>query len=86
MAKSMTDAEVLDKLWEHLCECCVEQCEEAGFMLDKHDGLVPRQVRRAVRELVRAVNEAVMVTSRASRKATKAARPSATVHQLRPEL
>jgi hypothetical protein len=82
----MTDAEFLDKLWAYVCEHCVERCEEAESMLDEHDGRVPRGVRRAVKELVRAVNEVGWVISRASRRATKAARPSATVHQLRPEL
>jgi hypothetical protein len=80
----MTDAEFLDGLWAYVCEHCVERCEEAEFMLEGQR--VPREVRRAVKELVRVVNEVVWVTSRASRKATQAARPSATVHQLRPEL
>lgn len=80
----MTDAELLDKLWEHLCEHCVERCEEAGLMLEGRR--VPREVRRAIGELEKAVNVAVFAVRDAYWKAEKAERPSATVHPLRPEL
>jgi hypothetical protein len=76
---TMTDVEFLDALHTQVCDC-IDKCEETLAMLDKHDGHVPRGVRRAVKELCAAADEAVLRIVCAK----KVQKPSATVHSLRP--